>query len=265
MSFFHHIHIYISKSALWLIHFMCWCHFYFHSLIIISPLVSILAAVHTKRDEPKTIRHKAPSDTLWTEQLSSSLCAAAVHSGTFVGPGILANSIWEETFVSHLAGELEWVERILAFLQLQDLSRFVTFQMMRNWRACKSPKTPKRSHYRLKKQPHGELLPRRMSSGPKQTIFSSNGVPFQVKELRNCVVLMISQRRLLLFVWSTWSTHHWEDKSRDTNAPSRHDALWFLHICMIGCCFLIYMKKEGNLHLWTHLAWIYDERRLLSI
>lgn len=136
---------------------MRWCHFYSHSLIIISPLVSILAAVHTERDEPKTIRHKAPSDTLWTEQLSNSLCAAAVHSGTFVGgrvgfgsrclrgPGIPANSVWQETFVSHLAGELEWVERILVFLQLQDLSRFVTFQTMRNWRERKSQKPQNRA------------------------------------------------------------------------------------------------------------------------
>ncbi len=74
--------------------------------------------------------------------------------------------------------------------------------------SVQKPKTPKRSHYRLKKQPHGELLARRMSSGPKQTIFSNNGVPFQVKERRNCAVLMISQRRLLLFVYSSCFTHH---------------------------------------------------------
>lgn len=74
---------------------MHWCHFYFHSLIIISPVVSILAGVHAKRDEPKTIRHKAPFDTLWTEELSNSLCAAAMHSGTFCGwVGDLEVAVW---------------------------------------------------------------------------------------------------------------------------------------------------------------------------
>lgn len=54
--------------------------------------------------------------------------------------------------------------------------------------SAQKPKTPKLSHYWLKKQPHGELLARRMSSGPKQTIFSSNDILFQVKEHRNCSV-----------------------------------------------------------------------------
>lgn len=46
-------------------------------------LTFILASVHRKLDEPWTIRHNVPFDTLWTEEPSNSLCTAAKHSGTF--------------------------------------------------------------------------------------------------------------------------------------------------------------------------------------
>lgn len=171
--------------------------------------------MHSKRDEPIMIRHNAAFDTLWTEAPSNSLCPAAKHSGRFCagsrhledeGPGIPAKSVWQETFVSRLAGELEWVERILAFLRLQDLSRFVVFQTMKNWSAHKS-QTPNRSHYLLKKASARIQGSRR----PTQTIFRGeirhNNVPFHVKER-----IKIPQGTFS-FIWSFTYSKHWHKNS----------------------------------------------------
>lgn len=122
---------------------------------------SNLARVHTEWDEPKPIRHNRLSDMLWTEDGPNSLCVNAEHSGKRgkgeevqtledKGPGIQAKNVWEETFVSHLVCKLEWVERILTFLWLQELSLFVMFRMMKIWRPYKSLSQAKNLNPKLK-------------------------------------------------------------------------------------------------------------------